>query len=73
MNLSELEIGQKALIDGFMDLDLSLRLLEMGCLPGEKVEISNISPLGCPIAINIAGYKLSIRKKEAATIRVSYS
>lgn len=70
MNLAQLEIGQSAYIDGFADADTSLRLLEMGCLPGERVEVCHIAPLGDPIAIHVSGYKLSLRKKEAATIKV---
>ena len=42
--------------------------MEMGCLPGEEVRIERIAPLGDPIAINVAGYQLSLRKREAYTI-----
>ncbi len=70
MTLSELEVGQTAKIKGFSDHEMSLRLLEMGCLPGEQVEVCNISPLGDPIAIHVSGYKLSLRRKEASTIQV---
>ena len=68
--LSELKKGQRAIIDSFTDYDLSLTLLEMGCLPGEIVELSRIAPLGDPIAISVSGYQLSLRKAEAATIKV---
>ena len=47
---------------------MSVKLMEMGCLPGAEVTISNIAPLGDPIAINVAGYQLSLRKQEASTI-----
>jgi ferrous iron transport protein A len=69
-NLSQVETGGSAIIDSFTDEEMSLRLLEMGCLPGELVEISHVAPLGDPIAITVSGYKLSLRKKEAATILV---
>ena len=68
--LSELKKGQQAVIDSFTDYDLSLKLLEMGCIPGETVEIARIAPLGDPIAISVSGYQLSLRKAEAATVRV---
>ena len=68
--LSELKKGQQAVIESFTDYDLSLKLLEMGCIPGETVEISRIAPLGDPIAISVSGYQLSLRKSEAATVRV---
>jgi ferrous iron transport protein A len=69
-NLSELQPGMKAIIDSFADEELSIRLLEMGCLPGEEVEIAHIAPLGDPIAIHLYGHKLSLRKKEAESILV---
>ena len=68
--LSELQKGQKAVIDSFSDYNISLKLLEMGCIPGEEVEISRVAPLGDPIAINVAGYQLSLRKAEASVIKV---
>jgi ferrous iron transport protein A len=68
--LSELKRGQEAVIDSFTDYDLSLKLLEMGCIPGEKIRVTRIAPLGDPIAIWVAGYQLSLRKSEAATVRV---
>ena len=68
--LSELKRGQNGVIDSFTDYELSLKLLEMGCIAGEKIEVNRIAPLGDPIAISITGYMLSLRKEEAATVRV---
>ncbi|MBK7850193.1 MAG: ferrous iron transport protein A [Bacteroidetes bacterium] len=68
--LSELRKGQNGIIDSFTDYELSLKLLEMGCIPGEKIEVIRVAPLGDPIAISITGYMLSLRKDEAATVRV---
>lgn len=68
MNLSELKPGQRGIIKAFSDLELSIKLMEMGCLPGSEVVFERIAPLGDPIAITVAGYQLSLRKEEAATI-----
>lgn len=68
--LSDLEPGTKAIIDSYTDDELSLRLLELGCLPGEEIEVAHIAPLGDPIAIHLYGHKLSLRKKEAESILV---
>lgn len=68
--LSELKKGQPGIIDSFTDYELSLKLLEMGCIPGETIEVIRVAPLGDPIAISVAGYMLSLRKNEAATVRV---
>jgi ferrous iron transport protein A len=71
MNLAQLPIGRKAVITAFTDEEMSLKLLEMGCLPGEEVRIDRIAPLGDPIAVSVAGYVLSMRKAEAATILIT--
>lgn len=68
--LSELKRGDKAVIDSFTDYDASLKLLEMGCIPGEQIEVMRIAPLGDPIAIFVAGYLLSMRRNEAAVVVV---
>ncbi len=68
--LSELKQGQKGIIESFTDYELSLKLLEMGCIPGEVIEVIRIAPFGDPIAISISGYILSLRKDEAGTIKV---
>ncbi len=68
--LAQLNKGDHAFIDSFTDEEMSLKLLEMGCTPGEEVIVNNIAPLGDPIAISIAGYLLSLRKAEASTVLV---
>ena len=70
-NLSELKLVTKAVIDSFSDKELALKLMEMGCLPGEKIHVERKAPLGDPIAISISGYVLSMRKAEAETIFVN--
>jgi len=68
MKLSDLLPGVVGIVKEFTDLEMSVKLMEMGCLPGEKVTVSRIAPLGDPIAINVSGYQLSLRKFEASTI-----
>ena len=68
MTLSELEPGEIGIVKEFTDLEMSVKLMEMGCLPGEEVTVSRVAPLGDPIAINVSGYQLSLRKFEASTI-----
>lgn len=46
------------------------RLQEMGILPGTKISVIRRAPLGDPIELEVRGYKLSIRKREAAEISV---
>jgi Fe2+ transport system protein FeoA len=68
--LSELETGSTAKIHSFEDNDLFLKLMEMGCVPGELVKVEQIAPLGDPISIIVAGYNLSLRLNEAENIFV---
>ncbi len=70
-NLAQLKIGESAIIDSFTDKRMALKLLEMGCTPGEIVKLDHIAPMGDPIAIRVSGYLLSLRKAEASTVLVS--
>jgi ferrous iron transport protein A len=66
-----LKIGDKATIT-YIDLDkIPLKLLEMGCLPDNEVEVLQIAPLGDPIYLNVNnGSHLAIRKETAHEIQV---
>jgi ferrous iron transport protein A len=68
--LSELEPGQGGTIDSFSNNEIFLKLMEMGCVPGEKVQVDLVAPLGDPISIMVAGYQLSLRLNEAEHIFV---
>jgi ferrous iron transport protein A len=64
--LSELEAGEAGIKD-----ELYIKLLEMGCVPGEPVKVVQVAPLGDPISIEVSGYHLSLRLSEADSIIVS--
>ncbi|WP_462262184.1 FeoA family protein [Ferruginibacter sp.] len=68
--LSEVEVGKTVVIKHFENDDIFLKLMEMGCVPGEKIFIDQIAPLGDPISIMVAGYTLSLRLNEADHIWV---
>jgi ferrous iron transport protein A len=70
MKLSELKSGERGTIISFESPDLELKLMEMGCIPGEEVVVEQRAPLGDPISIRIAGYSLSLRINEASQIIV---
>jgi ferrous iron transport protein A len=70
MKLSEMKPGKRAVIKSFESPEIELKLMEMGCLPGEEVIVEQIAPLGDPISIRVAGYSLSLRKNEADQIIV---
>lgn len=68
--LSELGIGKTATIHSFEKDDIFIKLMEMGCVPGEVVKVEQVAPLGDPISISVAGYLLSLRLNEADSIFV---
>lgn len=68
--LSELRPGQEAIITQFDNSELFLKLMEMGCVPGERILLEQVAPMGDPISVNIAGYSLSLRLDEASHIEV---
>ena len=70
MKLSELKTGAIAVIAGFNSEDLELKLMEMGCLPGEIIVVEQVAPMGGPMNIRVSGYMLSLRKDEAEKILI---
>ncbi|MEO8770485.1 MAG: FeoA domain-containing protein [Ferruginibacter sp.] len=68
--LSEIKIGKKVIIKSFVNDDIFLKLMEMGCVPGEIITVTQISPFKDPISITVAGYQLSLRLNEAENIIV---
>jgi ferrous iron transport protein A len=69
--LSELEAGEVGIIHSFEKDELYIKLLEMGCVPGEPVKVVQVAPLGDPISIEVSGYHLSLRISEADSIIVT--
>ncbi|GAB2777358.1 FeoA family protein [Rhabdobacter roseus] len=70
-SVANLEKGERAVIKAFRDRAMSLKLLEMGCVPGTEVRLDAVAPFGDPICINIGGwYCLALRRDEAASIEV---
>ena len=70
VRLSELKPGQEGIIREFQDNEIFLKLMEMGCVPGERILLEQVAPLGDPISVSVAGYHLSLRLNEAEHIFV---
>jgi ferrous iron transport protein A len=68
--IAQLKRGEKALIKQFNENDVPLKLLEMGCLPGNSVEMIQSAPFQDPIYLNINGTHLAIRRETAEKIIV---
>jgi ferrous iron transport protein A len=68
--INSLKKGETAIIKEF-DIDsIPLKLLEMGCLPGNTVQLLQIAPFGDPLYLNINGSHLAIRIETANEIEV---
>ena len=70
LRLSELKPGDEGTICEFNDSDIFIKLMEMGCIPGERIVMEQIAPLGDPISVSVAGYHLSLRLNEADHILI---
>lgn len=62
--------GQKGIIKDFSEHVLPIKLLELGCLPGNSVELVQIAPLNDPIYINLNGSHIAIRRSLAQLIEL---
>ncbi|MCZ8196367.1 MAG: FeoA family protein [Flavobacterium sp.] len=68
--IAQLKIGQKGTIVDFNIDEIPMKLLEMGCLPGNSVELIQIAPFGCPLYFNVNDSHVAIRLEMAKEINV---
>ena len=69
MTLADVPPGAAARVTAVAD-DAPVRVLEMGVLPGVRVEVVRFAPLGDPMEVRVRGFHLSLRRAEAATVTV---
>ena len=70
ITIADLKRGERGIIKEFSAELIPLKLLEMGCLPGNEVEMVQIAPFRDPMYLNINGSHLAIRKETAAQIEI---
>jgi ferrous iron transport protein A len=70
LTLAQLKRGETAVITDVSSKQIPLKLLEMGCLPGNSVELVQIAPFADPMYLNINGSHLAIRKETAQHILI---
>ena len=69
MTLDKLNVGGSAVISAVGgEGPLRCRLLDMGLIPGTKVQLKKIAPMGDPIQIHVRGYELTLRREDAKKI-----
>jgi len=69
-NSSALKIGETATITGVNLDEIPLKLLEMGCLPGNKITLLQVAPLGDPLYFNVNDSHVAIRIETAREISI---
>lgn len=71
-SLQELTVGSTGQVADIVGEDItSLRLLEMGLTPGVAVTVVGTAPLGDPLELELRGYRLSLRRNEAARVAIA--
>lgn len=68
--IADLQRGSRAIIKSFLETDVPLKLIEMGCIEGNYVEVLQRAPMQDPIYLNISGTYLAIRLEVASKILV---
>jgi ferrous iron transport protein A len=72
--LNTLAVGVRCQVESIAgDDDISIRLMEMGIIPGTELQIIGVAPLGDPIELELRGYRLSVRRSEAQRVGVTIS
>ncbi len=69
-NATVLKKGQMAQISDINIDEIPLKLIEMGCLPGNTIELIQVAPMGDPLFFSINDAKVAIRKKTAQEIYI---
>lgn len=73
MSVYDLKPGQKAYVHNIVgDKKLAKRLLALGAINGTEITVKATAPFGDPILINLRGFDLAIRKKDARNIHVKH-
>jgi ferrous iron transport protein A len=70
-SIASLRVGERGIIEDISFDDIPLSLLEMGCLPGESVELLQRAPLHDPLYIRVNGSHLAIRTETASQILIT--
>lgn len=71
MSIADLKEGEKGIIESIENDNIPLKLIEMGCLPGNEVELLQRAPFRDPICLKLNGSVLAIRENLAQYILIS--
>ena len=68
LTIADLKKGEKGVITDSSSEDIPLKLLEIGCLPGNEVRLLQLAPFADPMYLNVNDSFLAIRKETASLI-----
>ncbi|NAS10760.1 FeoA family protein [Poritiphilus flavus] len=68
--VADMKKGEKGIIKEFSEELLPVKLMELGCLPGNEIEMIQVAPLKDPIYINVNGSHIAIRRSVAEQIAI---
>ncbi len=71
LSLAQLKKGQKGIITDVNIDEIPLKLLEMGCLPGNRVELVQVAPFGDPLYFIFNDSHVAIRLETAKEIEIT--
>lgn len=72
MSICDLKPGNKGTIRSITgDEKLTKRLMALGCTQGTEIEFKATAPFGDPLIVNLRGFNLAIRKKDANNIHIT--
>lgn len=70
ISIDRLRIGQKGVIVEELDAHIPVKLMEIGCLPGNEVELIQIAPLKDPLYFLVDGSRIAIRREMAQYVKI---
>ena len=73
IRISDLQPGERARVSGYDTSSAAYRskLLAMGLTRGVELRLCRVAPLGDPVEIELRGFRLTLRKDEAAVLRLT--
>ena len=70
ISIDLLKVGQKGTIVEELDTHVPVKLMEIGCLPGNEVELVQIAPLNDPLYFLVDGSRIAIRREMARYVHI---
>lgn len=68
--LASLRKGDRAIVRNISSLDVQITLMNMGLMPGDTLELTDLAMAGCPLAVRVNGTKIAFRRSVAKAIEV---